>query len=205
MLDTFRGTRTLALSLVRTTVAVAPCATNELPGSPGWCASPLRPPCSGGSTNAANRVYFIQSAMTGFIVSVLSYRTASPPMVRIELGRVCVRRRATSLTLSVARWVHNSARWPRFPRPPYICRTARISQVWFEALASRPGAFPSPRGSSADAHTPRLRRVCSQLSSISCVRLRSARCPTTAALKMRTTKCPESLWPDVGVTSIRET
>ena len=30
-------------------------------------------------------------------------------MVGIELGRVCFRRRATTLTLSVARWVHNSA------------------------------------------------------------------------------------------------
>jgi hypothetical protein len=41
----------------------------------------------------------------------------------------------------------------------------------------------SPRGSSAGSHTPRLRMVCSQLSSISCVRLRSALSPTTA-LKM---------------------
>jgi hypothetical protein len=39
------------------------------------------------------------------------------------------------------------------------------------------------RGSSAGSHTPRLRMVCSQLSSISCVRLRPALSPTTA-LKM---------------------
>ena len=30
-------------------------------------------------------------------------------MVGIELGRVCFRRRVPTLTLSVARWVHNSA------------------------------------------------------------------------------------------------
>jgi hypothetical protein len=42
------------------------------------------------------------------------YTRSLPPslwgmVVGIELGRVCVRRRATSLALSVARWVHNSA------------------------------------------------------------------------------------------------
>jgi hypothetical protein len=49
----------------------------------------------------------------------------------------------------------------------------------------------SPRGSSAGAHTPRPRMVCSQLSSISYVRLLSALCPTTA-LKMEP-PTPESL------------
>jgi hypothetical protein len=34
---------------------------------------------------------------------------SSRKMVGIELGRVCCRRRVTTLTLSVARWVHNSA------------------------------------------------------------------------------------------------
>ena len=36
-------------------------------------------------------------------------RTQLLTMVGIELGRVCVRQRATTLALSVARWVHNSA------------------------------------------------------------------------------------------------
>ena len=38
-------------------------------------------------------------------------------MVGIELGRVCFRRRATTLTLSVARWVRNSA-MATFPEAP---------------------------------------------------------------------------------------
>ena len=38
----------------------------------------------------------------------------------------------------------------------------------------------SQRGSSAGSHTPRRQMVCSQLRFISCVRLRSALCPTTA-------------------------
>jgi hypothetical protein len=36
-------------------------------------------------------------------------RSRKSSMVGIELGRVCVRRRVTSLALSVARWGHNSA------------------------------------------------------------------------------------------------
>src|SRR5450759_1423168 len=39
------------------------------------------------------------------------------PTIGIELGRVCVRQRATTLALSVARWVHNSA-MATFPEAP---------------------------------------------------------------------------------------
>ncbi len=39
-------------------------------------------------------------------------------MVGIELGRVCGRQRATTLALSVARWVHNSA-MATFSEAPY--------------------------------------------------------------------------------------
>jgi len=40
-------------------------------------------------------------------------------MVGIELGCACFRQRATTLTLSVARWVHNSAMPPLRIRPDY--------------------------------------------------------------------------------------
>jgi hypothetical protein len=100
-------------------------------------------------------------------------------MVGIELGRVCVRRRVTSLALSVARWVHNSA-LATFSEAPLLCRTAEFPRSGWKSwhLVRKPSH--SPPGSSAGSHTPRLRMVCSQLSSISCVRLRSALCPTTA-------------------------
>ena len=61
----------------------------------------------------------------------------------------------------------------------------------------------SPRGSSAGSHTPRLRMVCSQLSSISCVGL--------CRLCVRPPCCrwhhqvPRVPLPDLGVTLIRET
>ena len=59
---------------------------------------------------------------------------------------------------------------------------------WY--LVRKPSRLP--RGSSAGTHTLRRQMVCSQLRFISCGRLRSALCPTTA-LKNRTTKRPESL------------
>ncbi len=43
------------------------------------------------------------------IVEVVSGDGVLRSMVGIELGRVCGRQRATTLALSVARWVHNSA------------------------------------------------------------------------------------------------
>jgi hypothetical protein len=49
--------------------------------------------------------------------------------------------RVTKPALSIASWVLIST-WLRFRRPPYIMPDGRISQVQFEALASRPGAFP---------------------------------------------------------------
>src|SRR6267143_321749 len=103
-------------------------------------------------------------------------------MVGIELGRVCVRRRVTSLALSVARWVHNSA-VATFSEAPLSCRTAEFPRSGLKPWHLVRGPSHSPRGSSAGSHTPRPRMVCSQLSSISYVRLRPALCPTTA-LKM---------------------
>src|ERR1035437_7284622 len=108
-----------------------------------------------------------------------SFSDSAQSMVGIELGRVCLRRRATTLILSVARWVHNSA-IATFPEAPRKCRTAEFPRSGLKPWPLVREPSPSPRGSSAGAHTPRLRMVCSQLSSISCVRLRSALCPTTA-------------------------
>jgi hypothetical protein len=57
----------------------------------------------------------------------------------------------------------------------------RNSQVRFEALAFRPFAFPLPREVQALVRIrPDEPMVCSQLSSISCLRLMSALFPTTA-------------------------
>src|SRR5713101_6022958 len=71
---------------------------------------------------------------------------------------------------------HSSLSWTH-------CRTAEFPRSGLKPWRFVREPSHSPRGSSAGAHTPRLRMVCSQLSSISCVRLRSALCPTTA-LKM---------------------
>src|SRR6266700_3234996 len=96
---------------------------------------------------------------------------------------IAPQRRVTGLALSVARWVHDSAA-ATFSEAPLSCRTAEFPRSGWKSwhLVRKPSH--SPRGSSAGAHTPRPRMVCSQLSSISCVRLRSALCPTTA-LKMQ--------------------
>jgi hypothetical protein len=100
-------------------------------------------------------------------------------MVGIELGRVCFRRRVPTLTLSVARWVHNSA-MATFSEAPLEFRTAEFPRSGLKpwCLVRKPSLLP--RGSSAGTHTPRRQMVCSQLRFISCVRLRSALCPTTA-------------------------
>jgi hypothetical protein len=73
--------------------------------------------------------------------TTIAYRpprgSARALIVGIELGRVCCRRRVTTLTLSVARWVHSSA-MVTFSEAPPIMPDGRISQVRFEALVSHP-------------------------------------------------------------------
>jgi hypothetical protein len=75
-------------------------------------------------------------------------------MVGIELGRVCFRRRATTLTLSVARWVLNSA-MATFPEAPYNCRTAEFPRSGLKSWPLVREPSPSLRGSST--RSPLLR------------------------------------------------
>src|ERR1700730_2792055 len=70
-----------------------------------------------------------------------------------------------------------------FSEAPLDCRTAEFPRSGLKSWRLFREPSHSLRGSSAGSHTPRLRMVCSQLSSISCLRLMSALCPTTA-LKM---------------------
>ena len=62
------------------------------------------------------RFIFCKSLGVSFATATGDY-TNNPLMVGIELGRVCGRQRATTLALSVARWVHNSA-MATFPEAP---------------------------------------------------------------------------------------
>jgi hypothetical protein len=55
-------------------VAVAPCATRELPGSQAGVFTTASPAFGVVRPMPRTASYFIQSAMTGFIVSVLPYR-----------------------------------------------------------------------------------------------------------------------------------
>jgi hypothetical protein len=57
--------------------------------------------------------------------------------VGIELGRASFRRRVTTLALSVARWVYNSAMTTFSEVPLYNNADGRVSQVRFEAFAFR--------------------------------------------------------------------
>jgi hypothetical protein len=74
-------------------------------------------------------------------------------LVGIELGCACCRRRVTTLVLSVARWVHNSA-MATFSEAPLSCRTAEFPRSgWKSWLFEGEPSHPQ-RGSSAGSHTP---------------------------------------------------
>ena len=90
------------------------------------------------------------------------------PWVGIEVGRVCCRRRVTSLALSVARWVHNSA-MATFSEAPLSCRTAEFPRSGWKSWPVDGEPSHPQRGSSAGTHTPQTRTVCSPLRVISCV------------------------------------
>jgi len=64
-------------------------------------------------------------------------RPTTRSVVGIELGCVCFRQRATTLTLSVCE-MGSQFRHGHVLRGPPIMPDGRISQVRFEALASRP-------------------------------------------------------------------
>jgi len=55
-------------------VAVAPCATRELPGSQVGAFTTVSPVCWVVRPMPRTAFYFIWSAMTGFIASVSTYR-----------------------------------------------------------------------------------------------------------------------------------
>ena len=111
-------------------------------------------------------------------------------MVGIEVGRVCCRRRVTSLALSVARWVHNSA-MATFSEAPLSCRTAGFPRSGWKSWPVDGEPSHPPRGSSAGTHTPRRARFAHLF----------VPCPTSAypgsvsehRANHGTTKYPESL------------
>src|SRR5262249_9356772 len=81
-------------------------------------------------------------------------RQASPGiLVGIEVGRVCCRQRVTSLALSVARWVHNSA-MATFSEAPLSCRTAGFPRSGWKSWPVEGEPSHPQRGSSAGTHTP---------------------------------------------------
>ena len=82
----------------------------------------------------------------------------------------------------------------------------RISQVRFEALAFSSMSLPlESRGSSAGAHTPRRRMVCSWLRPWPWLRLMCSVYQAEPAPVVRNHQVPRVPLPDVGVTFIRET
>ena len=89
-------------------------------------------------------------------------------VVGIEFGCACCRRRVTSLALSVARWVHNSA-MATFSEAPLSCRTAGFPRSGWKSWPVDGEPSHPRRGSSAGTHTPQTRTVCSPLRVISCV------------------------------------
>jgi hypothetical protein len=93
-----------------------------------------RSPASDDNPNRA-----LRERRTSF--GVINGQALQTSVVGIELGCVCFRQRATILTLSVARWVHNSA-MATFSGAPYNAGRPNF-QVRSEAWASRPLAFPS--------------------------------------------------------------
>src|SRR5437588_1967819 len=83
-------------------------------------------------------------------------------VVGIELGRACCRRRVTTLTLSVARWDHNSA-VATVSEAPLSCRTAEFLRSGWKSWQFVGDPSHPRRGLSAGSHTPRIRMVCSRL------------------------------------------
>jgi hypothetical protein len=73
--------------------------------------------------------------------------------VGIELGCVCFRRRVTTLVLSVARWVHNSA-MATFSEAPLSCRTAGFPRSGWKSWPFDDEPSHLRQGSSAGTHTP---------------------------------------------------
>jgi hypothetical protein len=93
----------------------------------------------------------------------------------------------------------------RFPRPPY--NAGRPDFPW---SGLKPWHFihepsPSSRGSSAGAHTPRRRLVCSWLRPWPWLRLICSVLSSRTRACRRNHQVPRVPLPDVGVTSIRET
>src|SRR5215469_2280642 len=74
-------------------------------------------------------------------------------VVGIELGRAHCRRRVTSLALSIARWVHNSA-MATFSGAPLSCRTAEFLRSGWKSWPVDGEPSHPRRGSSAGTHTP---------------------------------------------------
>ena len=74
-------------------------------------------------------------------------------MVGIEVGCACCRRRVTSLALSVARWVHNSA-VATFSEAPLSFRTAEFPRSGWKSWPFDGEPSLPRRGSSAGTHTP---------------------------------------------------
>jgi hypothetical protein len=75
-------------------------------------------------------------------------------MVGIELGCACCRRGFTTLVLSVARWVHNSA-MATFSEAPLSFRTAGFPRSGWKSWSLVGEPSHPRRGSSAGSHTPR--------------------------------------------------
>jgi hypothetical protein len=74
-------------------------------------------------------------------------------MVGIEVGCACRRWRVTSLALSVARWVHNSA-MATFSEAPLSCRTAGFPRSGWKSWPVDGEPSHPRRRSSAGSHTP---------------------------------------------------
>jgi hypothetical protein len=81
-------------------------------------------------------------------------RYKSGLVVGIELGRARCRRRVSNLTLSVARWVHNSA-MATFSEAPLSCRTAGFPRSGWKSWPVVGEPSHPQGGSSAGSHTPR--------------------------------------------------
>ena len=123
-------------------------------------------------------------------------------LVGIELGRAHCRRRVTSLALSIARWVHNSA-MATFSGAPLSCRTAEFLRSGWKSWPVDGEPSHPRRGLSAGTHTPQTRMVCSLLRTISYVGL--PRHCVRAPLGPWHHQVPRVPLPDIGVTFIRET